>query len=307
MNFTLKQLAYLVAAAEKRSITQAADAQNISQSAVSAAIKFLEAEFGVELIIRHPSKGLTLTRAGTNVVNQARKLLESAEEFRGSVANLATILSGELHVGCFAPVAPFVLPPIIQSMVSQYPDISVHLFEGDLEEVQHLLSQGIVDVAVTYDLGLSESFHYEKLVNVPPHVILAESDPLVEHQMIEIEQIVDKPMILLDLPVSRIYFPMLFEARGYAPRILHRSKSYEMVRSLVASGLGYSLLNLRPAIDQTYNGSTVVCRPLKDPVRPLRFVLAYPTTGQKSRIVEHFADTCKLHFQSGQTAPFFVE
>jgi len=61
MIFTLKQLEYFVAAGERGSITFAAEKVNISQPSISAAITHLEAEFGVQLFIRHHAQGLSLT------------------------------------------------------------------------------------------------------------------------------------------------------------------------------------------------------------------------------------------------------
>lgn len=58
MRFTLKQLEYFVAAGEQGSITFASEKVSISQPSISAAISHLEAEFGVQLFIRHHAQGL---------------------------------------------------------------------------------------------------------------------------------------------------------------------------------------------------------------------------------------------------------
>ena len=105
MRFTLKQLEYFVAAGEAGSITFAAEKVNISQPSVSAAIAHLEAEFGVQLFIRHHAQGLSLTPAGQRFLLEARSLLAHADDLQQSARGLADELSGELDVGCFITFA----------------------------------------------------------------------------------------------------------------------------------------------------------------------------------------------------------
>ncbi len=75
-----KQLRYLVTVAEHNNVTAAAQALYVSQSAISSAIAQLEAMFEANLIIRHQSKGVSLTPAGRNLVAAARNLLAHADE-----------------------------------------------------------------------------------------------------------------------------------------------------------------------------------------------------------------------------------
>ena len=219
---------------------------------------------------------------------------------------MKNMLAGELHVGCYAPLSPHVLPSIIRDLTQRYPDVSVHLHEGHLPEVQKGLIEGTADVILTYDLGLSEQISSEVLGEAPPHVLLSEGDPLAKRSEIALVDLSNKPMILLDLPESRTFFYMLFQSIGTQPTIAHQTTTFEMVRSLVAAGLGFSLLNLRPVIDQTYNGTRVVCRPLADRVRAPKFILGKRANEFPTRLVEAFAESCRMFFQSPQVARLTV-
>ena len=77
----------------------------------------------------------------------------------------------------------------------------------------------------------------------------------------------DEPLILLDLPHTREYLLGLFRLAGVEPTIRHRASGYETVRSFVARGHGYSVLNQRIHHDLTYAGGRVV---------PLRIVEDLP-------------------------------
>lgn len=104
-------------------------------------------------------------------------------------------------------------------------------------------------------------------------------------------------MVLLDLPTSREYFQSMFDCHDFKPKIRHRSRSFEMVRSLVANGEGYSILNLIPETDVCYNGAKLVNIPLAEKNKPLSFVVSRAAGVKLSRRAEVFIDFCKNQFQ----------
>ena len=75
--YTLRQLEYFVAVAEAGSVTAAAAAVHLSQSAMSTALADLERALDVQLLLRHHARGVTLTAAGEQLVVASRQLLES--------------------------------------------------------------------------------------------------------------------------------------------------------------------------------------------------------------------------------------
>ena len=76
--YTLRQLEYLVTAAEAGSVAGAAARLNVSQPSISTAIAKLEDSLGVQLFMRHHAAGISLTPAGTRLMDEARNLLERA-------------------------------------------------------------------------------------------------------------------------------------------------------------------------------------------------------------------------------------
>lgn len=298
MNVSFRQLQYVRTAADSGSIRRASERLRISQSSIRAAIDRVEEEFGVRIFVRQPSKGLTVTRSGRNLLQRIAGLLAEVDSFAIDASILNDTLTGELNIGCFAPFSPQFLPSIFRDMMDKYPAISIHLYEGDMREVQRLLIDGTVDVILSYDVGLSQQISSIELGEAPPYVVLSEHDPLTKQESVALADLEGKPMILLDLPESRTYFALLFQSVGSQPNIAHRTETYEMVRSLVAAGLGFSLLNLRPVIDETYDGSNVVCRPLSDKLRPLRFIIGRRRNDFSTPLVKAFNDSCQKYFKS---------
>ncbi|MGI9415342.1 MAG: LysR substrate-binding domain-containing protein, partial [Hyphomicrobiales bacterium] len=80
------------------------------------------------------------------------------------------------------------------------------------------------------------------------------------------------------------------------PNVGFTSTSFEMVRGLVGHGLGYALLATKPASAMTYDGRSVVTRPLVTDVEASRIVLARKASAPPSDSAERFAWLCRDFF-----------
>ncbi len=296
MHYTLKQLQYFVTAAEHGNVTAAAAALHVSQPSVSSAIAHLERAFQVQLLVRHQAKGVSLTPAGQRIVVEARSLLAHASDFAEGSQALAGSLSGPLEVGCFVTFAPFYLPRLLLSFAKAQPGVRVNVQEGALDVLQDRLISGACELALLYDLGIRDTVESQVLTRLVPYALLARNHPLAARKALSLKDLSQEPLVLLDLPHSRDYFRAMFLRSGIEPRVTHRSLSFEMVRGLVANGHGYSILNLRPHGDLSYDGARLVCRPLKDPLPPLSIVLARVKGARLTRRAEAFAEHCREYF-----------
>ncbi|MFK0294970.1 LysR substrate-binding domain-containing protein [Streptomyces sp. NPDC090442] len=276
VGFTLVQLRYFLVAAERGSMTEASTELRIAQSAVSTAVHNLERDLRVQLFIRRRGRGLTLTPAGERLRQQARELLGRAREVEREARGDGESLSGPVAVGCFVTLAPYYLPPLFSECTRRHPGIEIDVVEGETDQLVQALTAGHIDFALTYDLGLSAEpdLRDETIAHAPAYVIVAADHPLAGKDSVELAELSGEPLVLLDLPYSRDYFRSLVAATGTAPDVRYRTRSYETVRSLVARGLGYSVLNQRPATSQTYGGGEIAELQLRDGGPPLEVRIA---------------------------------
>lgn len=151
---SLRRLAYFVAAAELGTMTRAAQRLHVSQSAVSLAVAELERELGVQLLLRRRARGLTPTAAGRRVLADARVLLRRADELRAGARDLGATLRGRLVVGCFATLAPLVLPGLLDGFAAAHPDVDLDFVEGSLVDLQAMLLDGRCELALLYDMDI---------------------------------------------------------------------------------------------------------------------------------------------------------
>jgi DNA-binding transcriptional LysR family regulator len=173
----LRHLGYFVAAAEAGSMSAAAEQLHVSQSAVSMALADLERRLGVQLLLRHRAKGLTLTTAGRHVLPEARALLARAEDLTSEARDLGGSLSGRLVVGCFQTIAPFVLPPLLQAFGTAHPDVRLDFVENSLAGLQRALVDGECEAALLYDLDIRPGITTLLVHNMWPHVLVARIIP----------------------------------------------------------------------------------------------------------------------------------
>ncbi|MER6981917.1 LysR family transcriptional regulator [Streptomyces carpinensis] len=277
VGFTLVQLRYFLVAAECGSMTEASAELHIAQSAVSAAVYNLERDLHVQLFIRRRGRGLTLTPAGERLRQQARELLARAREVEREARGDGETISGPVAVGCFVTLAPHYLPALFGECTSRYPGIEIDVAESETDQLIDALRAGRIDFALTYDLGLPGDLELrsETIARAPAYVIVPADHPLAGRDSVELTELAAEPLVLLDLPHSRDYFRSLVAATGTAPDVRYRTQSYETVRSLVARGLGYSVLNQRPATSQTYGGGEIAELELRDESPALEVKLAY--------------------------------
>ena len=257
-----RQLRYIMAAAREGSITAAAETESISTSSILSAIEKFEAYYQTQIFVRRRSKGLSVTVSGERILGRMRHLLDEMEAFDSSLRHNSPIVFGELRVGVFTTMAAHLMPYILKSLDDEHPDLQVTHFEGSLREVEAALRSGKVDVALTYDAFLPDDVEVIHLFDAPPHAVLATHDPLAACEMVSIQDLSQRPLILLNSPDSAQYILSLFTRSGCRPNVRHRTTSYELIRSSVALGLGASIVNIRPISDITYAGEQVVTRPL---------------------------------------------
>lgn len=272
--FTLVQLRYFVTAARLGSMTAASRHLMVSQSAVSTAVAQLEKELGVQLLLRHHAKGLTLTAAGHGVLAEATRLLEQSADLAKKADESAHQLAGTLSVGCFSTLAPFELPLLLDRYHRKHPGVVLDVLEGEHAGLKSRLRSAECEVALMYDYDLDDDIDSVTIGLVTPYVIVARGHRHAKRESIRLAELADEPMVLLDLPHSGSYLRSVVESVGIAPQVRYRTSGFETVRSMVAHGHGYAILNQHPAHNLTYDGAEVVPLRIDDDVEPLRVVVA---------------------------------
>ncbi|MQA34378.1 LysR family transcriptional regulator [Modestobacter roseus] len=282
-NFSLRQLSYLVAVAETGSMTAAAETEHVSQAAISAGIHDLERGLGAQLLARRPGHGVTLTEAGLEVVADARRVLAAAADVQSSARTPDADLRGVLRLGCYSTLAPLYLPPLHGTFAVQHPAVELSVIEESQEELRRALTSGACELAVTYDTGLGPGLATETIRSLRPYALLPADHRLAAETTVTVEDLADEPLVVYAQGPSPGNTEQLFRDVGAVPRIVHTSANIEVVRCLVARGLGWTHLVQRWPLDVSLEGEPLVCIPLSGNVPVHRVVAAWPEQDRLSR------------------------
>ncbi|HTN98272.1 MAG TPA: LysR substrate-binding domain-containing protein [Nordella sp.] len=299
MRVTLRQLKYFVAAAEQGSIVLASETISISQPSISAAIAHLEAEYKVQLFIRHQAHGLSLTPVGREFLISAKVILQQVDGLRHAVDDMSADLRGSLNVGCYRTFAPLIITDIVKKFDDDHPAVRVKIRELDQPQIVKALQNVEIELAVTYGVGLPSELIFEPLGKLAPYVLLNVGHRFANRGPLNLRDIASEPFILFDFPLAREYFMSFFLHEGISPNIVASSPSLEMVRSYVASGLGYSLAVARPRSDSALNGKTIAYCPLQGEHAPIAIGIASLRELRKTRAMTVFEDICRIMITRG--------
>ena len=290
LRFTLRQLEYFVAVGEEGSISQASERVNVSSPSISAAISQLEDEFGLPLFVRKHAHGLSLTQAGRQFMAQAKQVLQEADALNRLAGDISGNVQGPLNIGCLVTFAQVLLPAIRRQFELKYPDVRVSQIETDQLSLIEQLRRAQIDVALSYDLEIPPDLEFVPLRSLPPYAMVPEGHPLARQNEVEVAELLEYPMVLLDLPLSSNYFLSFFDQTGRKPRIVERTRDMAVMRSMVANGFGYAIANIRPYSDLSPDGRRLVFIPLKGDQRPMQLGLIIPEGARNVLTVNAFID-----------------
>jgi DNA-binding transcriptional LysR family regulator len=293
---TLRHIRAFVATAEHGGTAGAARAQNISQPAVSVAVRELEARLGAPLFQREPPKGLSLTPYGRRKLVEARRLLAESDSFLRSEATGEP--AGSVAFGYFATLGPRHVPALLRRAARELPAVTIDPVEADIEELVRGLESGRIELALAYDVGIAGRIEAEAVAQFPPYALLPAAHPLAKLEQVPLAALAAEPFILIDLPHSREFILSIFRASGHAPRIAWRSGSLEMVRGLVANGLGVSILVTQPIGDRAYDGKRIVQRPIGGTDLQQAMLVLTPEQVPLTRSAAAVADLIRRHFKA---------
>ncbi|PSK91391.1 DNA-binding transcriptional LysR family regulator [Murinocardiopsis flavida] len=294
---SLRQLEYLMAVARLGSVTAAARELFVSQSAVSTALADLESALGITLFVRS-QKGMRLTPSGQRAITAADNVLSSVDQLRESTSQERDGVEGTLTIGCYATIAPILLPKVIAEFSRRHPQVRFSFVEAAHETLLDDLVNTRIDVAITYHYELESvrtatGVTAQPLRSDPPYVLTPVDGPLSARDTLSLADLAPEPLILFDLPPGGDYFLGLFAKAGLVPNVRFRTTSFEMVRALVARGLGSALLTQRTVLERSYEDLPYATKDLDIRSAGLGIEVIQLTDRKPVRRIQAFIDVCR--------------
>jgi LysR family transcriptional regulator, hydrogen peroxide-inducible genes activator len=267
----LKDLRYLVALADERHFGRAAQRSFVSQPTLSAQLKKLEEYLGVPLIERNPNR-VTLTEAGEQIVQRARRILEASDEVVTLARSHRDPLAGKLRVALLPTIGPYLLPRVSREIRKALPRLELRLYEYQTEQILEKLQAGQIDVGVLALPVPLDGLESRPLYDEPFTVALPEHHRLAKKTHLKVEDLKDESLLLLeDGHCLRDQALEVCSRVGVQEKQDFRATSLETLRQMVATGAGVTLLPELASRGAYGSARGVVLRPFVKPA-PMRHV-----------------------------------
>ncbi len=239
----LRQLEYFVAVAEEASFTRAAQRVHISQSGVSAQIRQLEHELGVELIDR-TGRGATLTTAGAGALGHARAALAAAGALHQAVAEVNGLLRGSITVGMVTACTITGLFEALDSFHRAHPGIEITLVEDNSDRLVERVRGGALDLAF---VGTTDPAPQglESLTILSDRLIAAvpPGHPLADRMSTDMRELAAYPVVCMPEGTGlRAAFDQACAVAAVRPYIAMQATAPGTIADLAARGLGVAIL-----------------------------------------------------------------
>ena len=239
-----KNFDYFLSIVETGNITRSAAKLHISQPSLTQHLHHLEDEVGAVLFDRN-SFPLKLTPAGEVFYEYVLKCRELDDKLSFDIAVLRTDISGKLTIGVPVQLQPYFMKTVLVPFLDEYPDIEVNVRGESSHELEKLLQQRAVDLAMIYCLKpLVSTLRYVKLREDELRLICSSRSPLAEREEeISLPELEKETFFMVSSDsVIREAVDAVFASQGFRPAKTRVIPGVEAVMDLVAVGKGIAVV-----------------------------------------------------------------
>lgn len=252
----LRQLRYFLAVLDAGSFTGGAETVNVAQPALSLHVKKMEEELGEPLLVRGPH-GVSSTEAGALLAARARRLLVDFEQTLEDVKTLRKKPSGSVRIGLPGTISSILSVPLIRETRKKYPGIKLVIAEAMSGFVQDWLGAGQVDLGVIYQDPRQAGLITDPLLDEELVLVLCPGDAVDGRGAGKLLK--ELPLVLPSGAHGlRQLVDRHLQGRGLSAEPAIEVDSYTSIKTLVAGGLGCSILPYHAVAREVEEGELTI-------------------------------------------------
>ena len=289
---TITQLQYVLAVAEHKNFTLAAEKCFVTQPTLSMQIQKIEEELKI-LIFDRTKKPIQLTDIGQKIVNQAKNIVNEADRIKDIVEQQKGFIGGEFRLGIIPTIMPTLLPMFLSNFIKKYPKIKLIIEELNTDEIILRLKNGNLDAAIAATPLLEEKLKEIVLYYEPFMAYIPESHSIAHKQEIEVSDLnLDEILLLQDGHCFRDGIMNLCKNQGISSGNAFQleSGSFETLIRLADEGLGMTLLPFLHTLNLNDKEQSKLHH-FKEPKPSREVSLIFPKTELKIHIIDALRQT----------------
>ena len=282
--------------AENLSFSKAANDLNISQPAVTRHIKELEERYKTNLFERKGNK-IYLTKAGEKVYNTFKEIAQQYRNLDFEIGQMHDSISGEFKIGASSTISQYVIPKVIASFHKRYPKIQIYLMNGNSFEMEKLLLDNKVDIALVENLSSQSGIRYRDFLDDELIVVTGKNSVYAKRETIGKDDLLKLPIVLREqgsgtLEVIKQMFSQQNVSFESLNTLIHLG-STESIKNFLQEFDGLAIVSKKAVQNELYL-KTLVKLNVTGFAIPRKLRIAYKQ-GHKSQQVELFEDFL-LHY-----------
>jgi len=289
---TITQLQYVLAVAEHKNFTLAAEKCFVTQPTLSMQIQKIEEELSIQIFDR-TKKPIQLTEIGQKIVNQAKNIVNEADRIHDIVEQQKGFIGGEFRLGIIPTVMPTLLPMFLNNFIKKYPKVKLIIEELNTNEIISKLKNGHLDAAIAVTPLEDEKIKEIVLYFEPFVAYVPENHSSFNKKEITIDDLdINEILLLQDGHCFRDGILNLCKnkSQNESNHFQIESGSFETLIKLADEGLGTTLLPYLHTLDLNEKNKTKL-RHFASP-KPAREVsLIFPKNELKIHIIEALRNT----------------
>lgn len=288
---TITQLKYVLAVAEHKNFTKAAEKTFVTQPTLSMQIQKLEDQLDV-LIFDRTKKPIALTEIGNKIVQQAKNIVNEADRIQDIVDQQKGFIGGEFKLGIIPTIMPTLLPMFLRNFTNKYPKVHLKIEELNTDDLIQNLDEGHLDAGIAATPLLQENIKERVLYYEPFVGYVPQQHRLATNKKIAVSDLdIDDILLLEDGHCFRDGVINLCKTAksGYEDGFQLESGSFETLVKLSEEGMGMTLLPYLHTLDLAERLKANLHH-FNDPAPAREVSLIYPKSELKIQIIDAMFD-----------------
>lgn len=238
----LYQIRYVLAAAETLNFTRAAERCNVSQPALTKAVKSLEEELRAPIFTRE-GKRVRLSEFGRSILPTLRQMQEQAERAKAIAQEYRLLDKVPVRLGVLGTIGSVRIARYLASFQSEFEGVEVEVAEAPLPELLNRLDNGSLDLAIVNPCeGVPASFHVHPLYSEKYVVVLPPDHPLAERNSVRLKDLSGQPYVDRLSCEMREMFAAVCKDQEVQLYARFRSAREDWVQAMVLARIGIAVM-----------------------------------------------------------------
>lgn len=256
----LFQIRYVLEAAETLNFTRAAERCNVSQPALTKAVKRLEQELGAPIFSRE-GKRIRLSAFGRSILPTLRQMQDQAERAKSIAQDYRLLDKVPIRLGVLGTIGSVRMARCLAAFQSSFEAVEIEVTEAGVPELLNRLDEGRLDLAIVNPCdGVPESFHAHPLYSEKYVAVLPPGDPLAERNSLALKDLSGRPYVDRLSCEMREMFAAVCKDHDVQLYARFRSEREDWVQAMVLARIGIAVM---PEYSVTV--PDLLQRPITDP------------------------------------------